>query len=783
VQEMEEATARIDGLSEPRALQQLAVAYKRQGNLEAAKQALRKAKRILAQQQAEKELPAAVAKQNDSASLPTSPAQPATTTLPAATVPPEEEEKLREHDPSSSEPLVEEHTEELVPDDTVDTENVADDDLEAMMQTEEVSYSVAEMADHEMMTEFRLGGMPVPSDADYQAHILTCKRSALRSKKAGNKAQALQALQQAKQLEQVRVALSQMNEGLGLRINADADGWIETLTAEESELLGEFLTKPMDQASGPKKDLMEDILEELADFMEDPVLLMDAIDMGMEVPSLADVQAEAEDQRRLALEHKQAGNLEGAKAALRQSKQLAVHAQKLEGVFDQIEQQKRKGGTLNVDDEGNDDNSHSEGLKALLEAEEKSAQGPKPTKKAVPKKAVPATKSSKELKQEAIRLRDEKKIAEAAKMLKLYKAALKCEQEAAELQRRQQVVKDLQHEIEHARQQIRVFEFYKRFVDADTQQISMWHEYITNCSNASNLIQVKGPDAVQIVRKRAALLCVQNCGEDDFNATVTNLVEQGSNADPADERLEVTILDLQKIGDNTNLQKLLKKQKREMLPSELEASKRINYTVRVEVTLQLPPNEHEVDKSIELVFEPTVGGSDSQSTPALEGESQPLSSSYTFDEAQYVNLVRGTSAYGKIIRRRIERNKKIQIHVYHVAVPPKKKGGFWSSRSSKTDEALPPPTLLGKIVVGLQDLLTRNCVGAGDFPLMNGSGTKALGGILRLGVRTGRSFGTPPAAEPNDNAAAAGVPDEGSQGAELVPYDAMVFSLKKATAP
>jgi hypothetical protein len=360
---------------------------------------------------------------------------------------------------------------------------------------------------------------------------------------------------------------------------------------------------------------------------------------------------------------------------------------------------------------------------------------------------------------------------------------LKREQEAADLQRRQQALDDLQQEIDHARQQIRVFEFYKRFVDADTQQISMWNEYIANCSNVSNVIQAKGPDAVRIVRKRAALLCVQKHGEkeDDLNATVTNLVAHGSNADPTDDRLEVTILDLQNIRENSNLQKLLKKQKREMSPSELESSKRMNYTVRVEVTLQLPPNEHEVDKSLELEFEATLDGTNGQTMPALDGEEQRLPSCYTFESSQYVKLERGTSAYGKIIRRRIERNKKIQIHVYYVSVPPKKKGGFWSSRS-KNDEPLPPPTLLGKIVVGLQDLLTRNCVVAGELPLLNGSGTKALGGTLRLGVRTGRSFAQPPTAEQTDVAACTGTSDEGSKRTELVPYDAMVFSLNKATA-
>jgi tetratricopeptide (TPR) repeat protein len=409
-----------------------------------------------------------------------------------------------------------------VPDDEDDDNDEAKDQLKELMQLDqdgdsydddddddgpmEVSYTIDDMADQEMMTEFRLGGMPTPSQEEYQAKILECKRSALAFKQAGNTARAMQELQKSKTLEQVRIALSHMNEGLGLRINEDVDGWIETLNDEESELLGEFLNKKPNTATGGggSSHNLELVLEELSGFMEDPALLMDAINMGMTVPSVEEVQTHVQEQKCIAMEHKQAGDIERAKAALIQSKKFAAHAARLELIFQQMQVLQRQQDVNPVD-------IPLEQLEALAEDTEGGTATRTTAKKAQPKeppqKVAPSVKSSQQLREEAIRLRDEKKIGAAAEVLKLYKEAVKREQDAADLRRRQEAVQELHHEMELAIEQIRIFEFYQRFVDPDTQQVANWNQYMANCAKVAKVIQLKGLETIQMDRKAGSLMC------------------------------------------------------------------------------------------------------------------------------------------------------------------------------------------------------------------------------------------------------------------------------------
>jgi hypothetical protein len=628
----------------------------------------------------------------------------------------------------------------------------------------EVSYTIDDMADQEMMTEFRLGGMPTPSQEEYQAKILECKRSALAFKQAGNTGRAMQELQKSKTLEQVRIALSHMNEGLGLRINEDVDGWIETLNDEESEMLGEFLNKKPNTTvgGGSSSNNLEHVLEELSGFMEDPALLMDAINMGMTVPSVEEVQTQVQEHKRIAMEHKQAGDIERAKAALIQSKKFAAHSFKLELIFQQMRVLQRQQNGLPL-----------EQLEALAEDAERGmatrTTATKAQKKEPPQKAAPSIKSSQQLREEAIRLRDEKKIAEAAQVLKLYKEAVKREQDAADLRRRQEAVQELQNEMELAKEQIHIFEFYQRFVDPDTQQIANWNQYMANCAKVAKVIQLKGVETIQMDRKAGSLMCVKPLvavEEHDFNAMVTDLVEFGSNSDPTDERLEIAILNVQNVEDNAHVKKAVREQKRDKITP-------FPTTIRVEVTVQFPPNEVDTEKSIELMYQsstikdPTNDGG----CEAGAGESPPTS--YEFNEPQYAALPRGNSPYGKMVRKRIERKRKIQLSVFQVAIPPPKKGGgwFWSSSKQQGDNDLPSPLLLGKVVLELQSLMNKTCLVAGKFPLVNGSGTKALGGTIQLGVRTGVRYASSEQGDLSTQVA--------PSRTELCPYEAVAFSLSQ----
>jgi hypothetical protein len=768
--DLEFENATVEDLCDPLKLKQFAVVMKKRGDLDAARQALLKAKQIeegdsssgpQEQGQIPRQSEQPPAQPLEPARKPTKalagaikqPDPPAEPSLPSETADQREEESEEEEEEGELQALLQ-------------VDHATNDDNDPNTTTVDVSYTIEEMMEQELLIEFKQEGMPVPSDEEYHAKILECKKAALAAKQAGDTPRALQELQKSKRLEAVRAALSQVAGGAHTTSDNSGDDWMANLNAEESELLGELMMDNNNPHNGSRtsevnanngsnnnntadgSDSLEAALEELADFMEDPALFMDAIEMGMDVPSVHDIEAKAEECKMTAVAHKKAGNLEGAKAALVQSKKLTAHATKLKSMLGHME--KRKGGSIVQYQE--------EDLEAMFQAHEKTT-----TQEAQPNIAnrttTPKEKTSDELKLEAVRLRDEKKIKEAGEVLKLYKVALKREQDAAELKARKELVSVIQKEIDYAQQQIHIFEYYQRYVDPESPMMTQWKEYASKCSNVSKLIMAKGTDAIKMGKKKGDLFHVRQTGEQhrqsDFNGLIADVVNLGG--DPSDERLEINILSMD-VKENTTLQKLLKKQKKENLPQHRS-------TVRIEVELQLPPNEHDTEGHIKLVYE---ASSDALKNLELTTEGQEsLPSSFAFENSQYVELERGNSAYGKILRRRIERNKRITLSAYHVPLA-EKKGWLWSKKTN-ADE-LPPPTLLGKVVIELQGLLTRKCIAAGDFPLMNGSGTKELGGSIRLAVRTGLPLGASGEQEAGDADLPATV---------LEKYESMVFALNK----
>ena len=817
--DLEFQDATVEDIWEPLKLKQLAVVLKKKGDLDTARLALHKAKQLEkgeivppTLQQAEPstqpppQQPAESQPQQSQEKAEENPIRTTTNDEIAAAndeQPHKQDENLSPTGtPANSQQVVEDPVEEHPMDDSHnadgddgdeedegdlqalmqlgDNNNHDDDDMDVDILLTQVEFSMEEMIDQDMMTEFKNGGMPVPSEADYQAKILDAKKAALAFKKAGDTTRAVQELHKAKQLDAVRVALSQI---------ANVDGF-ETehammehlnLNAEESELLGEVLNPASAAAASSvpsesnmdsdnnnnnnNTDRLENILEDLAGFMEDVTLFMDAVDMGMEVPSVDEIRAKAEEHKQSALDHKNAGNLEGAKASLLKFKQFTAHAAKLEICLEQMQQKKGKGTNREV---------KMEDLEALLDAEDQPKQVVQAKKE---KAAGPKPKSSDELKQEAIRFRDQKMIKEAGEALKLYKEALQREQHEAEVQRRQQIVNDIRNEIAFAERQVQILEFYEHFVDAEAQQVASWKEYIARCSNVSKVVLAKGSDAIKIVRKEGSLMCVKPIGEEaeemDVNDMITGLLGASSSgsADPPDERLEIAIMGVRKIDENTYLQKLVKQQKRDNLPHHPAI-------IRVDAHVQFPPNDPTTTAdSIDLVFEPSADPLKKLQLPdGGDGGEEPQLPSYcAIEQSQYIHLERGDTTYGKAIRRRMERNKKIHISVHQVPVAPKKGGWFFNKKKKGDEDKLPPPTLLGKVVVELHGLLTRNCAAAGEFPLMNGSGTKALGGTVRLVVRTGLPL-LPPEAQGDHF-------DGKSLDTTLTPHNAMVFSLNQPPPP
>ncbi|CAB9510519.1 expressed unknown protein [Seminavis robusta] len=753
--DLEFDNANVEDIWEPLKLKQFAVVMKKRGDLDAARQALIKAKQIeKGELQQQEQVPPQEPVEEPKHDTTTTPQEPANEPARKTQPPKEPEQKnivqqdipVPENTPEPT-PQIEPPVVDAPANDTTNQPAEDDSELKELLQLDQpdnntqadVSYTIEEMMDRDMLLEFKQEGMPVPSDESYQTTILMCKKAALAAKKEGDTTKALKELQKAKKLEAVRLALSQVQTGSPSA--DDNDDWMAGLNSEESDLLGELFDKPATATldatetsqnnNNNNQGSLEAALEELAGFLEDPALFMDAIEMGMEVPSVEAIEEKAEEQKMAAVAHKKAGDIEGAKLALVQSKTLTAHAVKLKAMLEQVER-KKGGGTspknVNIDD-----------LEAMLDAQENPTK--KEPSKATPATTKPAEKTSDELKQEAIALRDQKKIKEAAEVLKLYKIALKREQDAQEMKRRKEIVGAIQKEIEYAQKQIRIFEYYERFVDNEAQQVAKWNEYATRCANVSKLIMAKGSDAVKVTKKKGEFFHARRTGDEqeqnDFNGLVADVVDRGG--DPSDGRLEITIIGMENVNENTHLQKLLKKQKREHLPQHPS-------TVRIEVDLQIPPNEHDTESHIALRYEPPADALKKLEL-TTEEQKQNLPNSYPFDSSQYVDLERGNTAYGKIIRRRIERNKKATLTVFHVPVA-EKKGWLWSK---KNKEELPPPTLLGKVVVELQGLMHRKCVAAGDFPLMNGSGTKELGGSIRLAVRTGIPFGTPGEDGPGDD--------------------------------
>lgn len=403
----------------------------------------------------------------------------------------------------------------------------------------------------------------------------------------------------------------------------------------------------------------------------------------------------------------------------------------------------------------------------MVEAEEdKKNKGSSAAAEKEQKDEKPKSKSSQELRQEAIRLRDEKKVKEATEVLKLYKEALRREEQEADMKRRQETVEEIGREIKYAQQQIRVFDFYKRFVDPQTQQISLWEKYIDTCTKASKIVEGSGTEAIGISRKSdTGLMCATSTEGASFNDMMTELVEHCTNSDPTDDRLEIAILDVRALQENSNLEKLLRQQRRENAPQH-------PFAIRVHVAVQLPSNEVETDKATEMEYESSTINPNESGTDEKGVTIRDIPDHYLFGESQYMSLPRGSGSYAKILRRRIERNKKVQITVYHVPKVLKKAGWLTSFVKSSKDEELPPPTLLGKVTVELQALLKRRCLVFGDMDLMNGSGTKALGGTIGLGIRTGVPF----APESDTDI---GVPNPETSATKLVQYEAMTFALNK----
>jgi hypothetical protein len=109
----------------------------------------------------------------------------------------------------------------------------------------------------------------------------------------------------------------------------------------------------------------------------------------------------------------------------------------------------------------------------------------------------------------------------------------------------------------------------------------------------------------------------------------------GESIDPAEQRIEITILEVAGLRENKHLQQSLN------VPKNEEAVIPEGSSIRVHVTVQLPPSEKAPDDNVELEYKPQ----------------SRMDESFIFDSCQYISTERGPSRFAKLVARRIHRKR------------------------------------------------------------------------------------------------------------------------------
>ena len=590
-------------------------------------------------------------------------------------------------------------------------------DCDSDLLQEAVSTGVAftddEMMNEEMMTEFALGGMEVPSDQAYQVAILKYKQAALQYKQQGDIPKATSNLKNAKQLQKVQVSLKNIRDGVGLRANEDIDGWMETLNEEDSALLGELLTSHENEdgllgMEQPSKLDLQDL--ELMDDSDIKEYMRLGDDHG--IPTASELLELASQAQKQALEYKQKGTIDMAKVSLVESKKYKMQAERIDRIMNSNDGDESKAVT-------------EEDLEALMNDTKKEACAPK----VAPPPNPWLQKPSGEIKQEVLRLKNENQIKEATELLKIYKVVAKKEADQVETDKCKKIIERIQRELDICNRQTRMFCFFGRCCEAcndhqkiGTEQRSLWNDYQIKCQRAIQTLQDKGSSGLKITLQQPNQDLLQILEED-----LVGMIETGTKpGESTSVGLETMVLELIDIHKNKAFKKILAKQGKDedhCLP------------IKVDVKFQLPAYasqaEHEAaQSSINLTFLP------------IADKEEP--SAYTFPKSQHIPFPPKDSKQAKTILRRME-TKKVQISVYYDHNEEKRKSKSswfgWGNQSSNGDAGgeEQDKIFLGKVVLELSSLLSRKCL-VGDFPLQINS--KDVGGMVRLCIRSDQILDT-----------------------------------------
>ena len=703
----------VEELNDAGELKRLAVVLKRKGDIAGAKRALAKAKSIEAAGNANVKAAAAAApsaqqEQRRTSSPPRpSMAQQASARIPclynasSSTGVSDEGKKVPANACTTNDPADDGRSTNYL----AQTDSVTSELQEELNPTGPVTFDDDEMADVETMADLQSMGMDMPTEEQYHARVKANKLEALAAKKRGDIEGAKRYLYKSKQLEAARIQLFANKEDED-EFDDEDYSLLDELNGGSNEEDDAFFA----ELFGAEDNVLD--LHDLDNF--DAEMLRDMIDAGMVVPDPDDVLKEAQEKKALAVSLHKQGNSTAAKAALAESKKLQSQAERLAEMLAEADA---------GDGESGEDMA---ALMALLEGSDGGSRpvansGMKGEASAAPPTPKAPTKTAQEWKVEAVKMKQEGKLTEATKALRMYKQTMAEEAIKLEMEKRQKNIAELNKEIEAAEDQINRFIFYERFVDAQegAAQLAFWRKYALDCSRAIKLIETKGTGSIVMSRKKSEL------GKTIVNEDLSFIHDS---VDPSDERLEIAFLGASNIHDNKHLKKALRQRTKELQQQQKDktssVSPEINPKIRIDVTIQLPPSENESDGNIQFSIEPTPINS-------KEGSYQAESCS------KYIDLPRGKSKYAKTILRRMER-KRIQFAIVYVP-PSAKRGIFGLGSSKKTKDAASLESSLGIVSFELKEFLQNRSI-AGEFPIMDTMRRNELGGSIKVGIRTGIPF-------------------------------------------
>ena len=587
-----------------------------------------------------------------------------------------------------------------------------------------VTFTDEEMLDVDTMADMKTAGMGIPTQQEYQARAMAYKRSAVEAKNNNDIEAAKRHLKTCKEFEKAIETLFSSSTLENEDEEEDYSLLDELMGGHENNSNRQDDDGFFQQLFGESSNVVE--LDDLDDL--DPAMLRDMMQAGMEIPNVDEVLENANKKKAAAIAFKKDGNMVAAKAALEESKRLQSKAEQLSDMLKAIQS-----GACNEEAQNQDPEAM---LEAMLEdAEPKTT----PTKAETPV-ALEKLKSSQEYKVQAVQYKKEGRLAEAAAALRLYKQALSAETSAKVNQQRIECIQILQQEGQMAAEQQCNFMYYKKFVDSDlgSAQLAAWNEYAEQCASAVDALK-KGGEPMESFKRSSATTSRLKVIPDEHLRFV------GKSCDPAEERIEICILEGLDFHTNKRLRKIQQDTARETQGQTTEMPSADS--IRVLATVQLPPSVEAPDDNSQLNYDP---------------KSRNAEGTYVFGSSKFVNAERGSSRFGKLLARRMVR-KRITFDVFYVA---KIKKSFFAKHSTEQ-------TLLGSAVVELKDLLQTNFIAA-DFPLLDLSRRNELGGRLRIGIRSGGPFGDAKVLEEDSMAATTGL---SSTLANIQPYSP--FSLSE----